>query len=455
MARQLPSFHDLNPVARVRQFVWDLPPGEQKPAMRAAIYASRISWVILRDLTAGRANQQAMSLVYTTLLAIVPVLAITFAILKAFGVQNNVAELMLEFLAPLGDQGVELTERMLSFVEQVNISVLGSVGMAFFVYTLLSTMQKIERAFNDIWHVRAGRSLARQVAEFVSVGLLGPLALFLALGIIATALSSQVVDDVSAVVPLRAVIDQIAIIMPYVVMIGMFTLLYKVVPNARVRFTAALLGGAVAGLIWVATGWAFANFIVTSARYAAIYSAFASLVFFMIWLYAAWLILLTGCSVAYYFQNVRYLSPQLGVARLTLRDTDRITLALLVVVHRAFRQGGRAWPMEALARRLNIPTGMLDDIIHPLQKAGFIAISEDGRHVLAARDAAASYVEEAIQTVRDDLQAGAIASMALRSESAVDELFDRLDAARKEELSHTETIAALLEEADGKKKAAE
>lgn len=451
---RIPDLAEINPILRVRTLLWDTPLPQDNRPVRAAIFTGRIAWVIVHDLIAGRANQQAMSLVYTTLLALVPVLAIVFAVLKAFGVQNHVADLMREFLAPLGAQGAEITDRTLAFVEQVNISVLGSVGLVFLIYTLVSTMQKIEKAFNEIWHVRSGRSLARQLTEFVSVGLLGPLALFLAFGIMATAVSSEIVEDAATVLPIKETLQYIGLIMPYLVMVGMFSLLYKVIPHTHVQPSAAMLGGLTAGLIWVATGWAFATFVVTSARYAAIYSAFASLVFFMIWLYAAWLILLTGCSVSYYYQNRRHLSPELGVARLTMRDTDRITLAVLVITHRAFKKGGRLWPAAVLARRLNVPLGVLEDIIYPLREAGFLAVSEQGGRIMPGRDAAQSDIDEAIETVRRGVQAGALSSMDIHSDEAVDALFARLDEARRGVLKRTATVADLLAEAENLKQEA-
>jgi len=363
-------FSDLH--ARLKREIWSKDGTSRSALKQPFIVAARIIWVVGRDLAAGQASLRAMSLVYTTLLAIVPVLALTFAILKAFGVEDQIETLMLEFLAPMGAQGEEITSQVLAFVEQVNISVLGSIGLVFLVYTLISLIQKIQTAFNDIWHVTSTRSLARQMAAYVSVGLLGPLVLFLAIGVIATTVSSFLLDTVGSFSWLRSTMEELNRLAPYGFMMLAFAFLYLVVPNTRVKIMAAVLGGAIAGVMWVGTGWAFATFVVTSARYAAIYSAFASLVLFMIWLYAAWLILLIGCAVTYYFQNRDHLSAESGIIRLTHEQVKKLSLIMLTVIHRSFRTGDTPWTGERLSRRLGIPPLAVDEISAPLRQAGLV-----------------------------------------------------------------------------------
>lgn len=147
---------------RLRGLIWDRPL-DGAPLWRvAAIEAARIAWVVARDLIEGRLNLRAMSLVYTTLLSIVPALAIGFAVFRAFGYDTYIEGMLSEFLGPLGDQGREITDRMMEFVNRVNTNVLGTVGFAFLLYTVISMIGKIEEAFNNIWHVAASRSLARQ-----------------------------------------------------------------------------------------------------------------------------------------------------------------------------------------------------------------------------------------------------------------------------------------------------
>lgn len=434
-------FSDL--LIKFEREVWSKDGSSDTILKRPFIVAARILWVVIRDLLAGQASLRAMSLVYTTLLSIVPVLALTFAILKAFGIDDQIETLMLEFLAPMGEQGQEITTRVISFVQQVNISVLGSVGLIFLIYTLISLIQKIQSAFNDIWHVTSDRSLARQMASYVSVGLLGPLVLFLAVGVIATTVSSFLLDTVGSFGPLRTLLMEANKMAPYAFMMLAFAFLYLVVPNTKVKFSAAFIGGAIAGVMWVGTGWAFATFVVTSARYAAIYSAFASLVLFMIWLYAAWLILLVGCSVTYYFQNRDHLSPDSGIIRLTLEQAKRLTLIMITIIHRSFQTGDTPWTSARLSERLGIPPQTVEKLCAPLRDAGLLAWAGSRPKLVPTKPADLTKVSEVLSIIDHAESVGAAKDETLGTDQAVDEMFAALSASDEQTLDGR-TIADLI-----------
>ncbi|MEQ9518666.1 MAG: YihY/virulence factor BrkB family protein [Parvibaculum sp.] len=429
---------------RLTQEIW-LKDAENVFWRKPLVITARIAWVIGRDLFSGQASLRAMSLVYTTLLSIVPVLALLFAILKAFNVDDQVEVLMLEFLAPMGEQGKEITGQTITFVRQVNISVLGSVGLIFLVYTLISLIQKIEKAFNAVWQVASDRSITRQVTAYLSAGLIGPLFLFLVVGVIATTLSGFLLDTVGAFEPVRMILQEANKLVPYGVMIGAFSFLYYVVPNTRVRLTSALVGGSVAGILWVALGWGFATFVVTSARYAAIYSAFASLVLFMIWLYTAWLILLIGCSITYYFQNRAHLSPDSGLIRLTVDQTKRLTLLLVTLVHRSFKTGDTPWTSKRLASRLGIPPQAVEVIVATLHDAGFVAWAGHSPKLVPTKPAEMTKIRDLLTLVQQMDALGAARDERLGTDTSVDRLLATLEAARQSAIGER-TIEDLIQE---------
>jgi membrane protein len=437
---------------RVRALIWDTPLDGEAPLplwQTALIEAGRIAWVVGRDLIEGRLNLRAMSLVYTTLLALVPALAIAFAIFRAFGFDSYVQEMLTQFLGPLGDQGSEITRRVMEFVQRVNANVLGTVGFAFLLYTVISMINKIEEAFNNIWHVQAARSFTRQFTEVISMGVLGPIVVLTALGIMAGALSHSFVGGLANLEPIRFVIAQMNRVVPYILLIGTFAFLYAIIPNTRVNPVAALVGASVAGVVWGATGWAFATFVVKSAQYVAIYSAFAGLVVFMIWLYAAWLILLTGCAIAFYFQNRRHLSPAVGLAMLTPRQRNRMAVQALLFVHEAFEKGRPPWTEAALARHLRLPLEGLLEIVRALQMGGFVTLStEKPCRILPSRPAEMVQVADVLAAVRGLAEPGSVGDRALMREPRVDALFARLTA-RENEVLDGATIASLLAESPG------
>ena len=428
-----------------RVLVWQTPLEPLSVWARAGIETARIAWVVIRDLVTGQPNLRAMSLVYTTLMSLVPSLAITFAILRSFGYHERMRTVMAEFLAPLGERGVEVTRVTMEFVENVNVSVLGSAGLALLIYTLVSMMQKVERAFNEIWQVEAGRSIGRRFADFLSVGLLGPLLLFTGIGVLASALSSALVTDLAQVSVISHILSAVNRATPYIVLILVFSAFYFLIPHTRVRLGSAVIGGLVAGVIWGATGWTFATFIVTSARYAAIYSAFASLILFMVWLYTAWLILLVGCSVAFYHQNRHHLSPTVGIVRLTAPQLDRMTVLVLLLIHRAFHRGQTPWTADTLSERLHVPAGALDQILTPLRRGGYLAVSTFGSRLVPTRPPELTRIIDALAMVRKRRERGHIADEELGQDPVADGFFDRLDAARRSVFDDV-TLADLLKE---------
>ena len=138
---------------------------------RKLIDVLRLAYVVLDDLAKGELTLRAMSLVYTTLLSLVPMMAVSFSVLKAFGMHNKQLEpIMLQFLAPMGAQGVEITDKIIGFIDNVKIGVLGTFGVALLFYTAISLIQKIEATFNYIWRLDQHRSIGQRHVDWAATG---------------------------------------------------------------------------------------------------------------------------------------------------------------------------------------------------------------------------------------------------------------------------------------------
>jgi len=429
---------------RAHAFVWDRPLTELPFWQRSLFLAARIGWAVVRDLLGGALSLRAMSLVYTTLLSIVPALAIAFAIFRLFGFDSYIETMLADFLAPLGDQGAEITLQMMQFVQRVNVNVLGTIGFFFLLYTVISLINKVEASFNSIWHVEANRSFARQFTEIVSMSVLGPLLVLTVFGIMAGAVSNSFVGGLAEYEAVRYILDQSSRLLPYAVLIAVFSFIYIMIPNTRVKADAAVVGATVAGVAWGAAGWTFATFVVKSAQYVAIYSAFASLVFFMIWLYAAWLILLGGCSIAFYYQNRAYLSPHAGVSLLTLRQLDRMAVQALLLVHDAFDHGQKPWTEETLARRLHVPMESMGDISAALCDAGLMTIATGTpSRFVPGRPADKTNLADVFAAIRTRRYNRSITDDSLAHDPRIEAFFEKLDE-RQAEIVDDVTIASLM-----------
>lgn len=344
-----------------------------KRRFRAAL---RVAYVTFRDIQQGQLTLQAMSLVYTTLLSLVPLIAISFSVLAGFGVQREIEPLLIEALEALGpEKSVEATERIIQFVDNVNIGVLGGVGLAFLLYTVVTLMQKIESAFNAIWRVSQDRSMARRFSDYLSVILIGPVLIFSALGVTATITATPMIKQLASVEPIGTLIAIGTSLVPYALVVAAFTFIYVFMPNTKVRLVSALVGGIAAGVLWASASFLFTWFIADSANYEAIYSAFATLIVFMIWLYVNWMILLVGGAIAFYHQNPDFVTPHKDSLRLSNRAKERIALSAAILIGRSYYGEEEAWSLERLAKRLRVPRDVLAPVLDALENAGLTTLT--------------------------------------------------------------------------------
>jgi membrane protein len=390
------------PTERLTQLIWD----DELSALRwwkaFPLRWARTLWLLGRELIDGQLSMRAMSLVYTTLLSLIPLLAVSFSVLKAFGVHNQIEPTLQNFLSPLGSRGEEISANIIGFVDNVQVGVLGSIGLGLLFFTVVSLLQKVERAFNYAWQVSQHRPFVQRFSDYLSVLLVGPVLVFSALGATASFMSSGVVQELTTLPVLGWMIESAGRLIPYLFIIAAFTFVYVFVPNTRVRIGAALVGALVAGFLWQTIGWGFAAFVVNSTNYAAIYSGFAILILFMIWIYLAWLILLVGASIAFYQQHPEYLrlpthwSDQVGNWR-----RERLGLLAMCLIAKRHLEGTPAPSADVLAGELKMPMAPVADCLELLLNRGLIiAVGSTPETYLPGR--ASERIE--VQTVLDVLR---------------------------------------------------
>ena len=341
----------------------------------------RILIATARDIAEGLLTLRAMGLVYTTLLSLVPLLAVSFSVLKGFGVHNQVEPMLLNLLQPLGEQGVEITDKIIGFVDNVNVRVLGSLSLVFLFYTVISLLTKIEQALNNTWRIQKSRGLIQRITEYISVIMVGPVLIFSAIGLTASISTSTVANALASMEGYGTLIWIVSKITSFLLVAGAITFIYVLVPNEKVKIKSAFTGAVVAALLWKLTGWVFSSFVAGSVKYSAIYSGFAVAIIFMIWLYLSWLILLVGASVAFYHQHPERTSSRQQVLRLSARLREKIGLLVMLRVGQSFHQDSEKFTKQQLSRNLDIAAEALALVIRPLEKHGLLTESCDNSRV--------------------------------------------------------------------------
>ncbi|PSQ93607.1 MAG: ribonuclease BN, partial [Proteobacteria bacterium SW_6_67_9] len=228
---------------QARRLIWTDPPADAPRWHRLLVQTARMAYAVGNDLASGALTLRAMSLVFTSLLAFVPLLAVSVSVLKGFGAHNRIEPILAGFLAPLGPHADPITQQIVGFVDNVEVAVLGILGVGLLLYTAVSLVRKVEAACNYTWNVYRRRTLVRQFTDYLSVIVIGPVLIFMALGIMASLRSSAVVQGLMGIEPFGSLLRLVAALMPYLLVIAAFTFFYLILPNTRVRLSAALLGG--------------------------------------------------------------------------------------------------------------------------------------------------------------------------------------------------------------------
>lgn len=425
----------------VEEAVWDKRYETGGIAGKIVATALRYLYALIRDLASGQLTMRAMSLVYTTLLSVVPLLAFSFAILKGLGVFEQLEPYLTGLLAPLGEQGERITEQILALVNNVRGSVLGGLGLAFFLYTAISMVQKVEESFNYVWYVAKPRSFARRFSEYLVVLLVGPMLMVAAIGMITSIRSNTVVQFLLNNPQLGPLFVMAGKFVPYVLISGVFTFLYLFMPNTRVSFRSALVGGVCGGVMWATVGALFTTFVLYSTRTLQIYAGFAVAITTLLWLYLNWLILLIGAQIAFYHQRPAFLRIGRREPRLSNAMRERLALNTMYLAGLAFRNPRAPLTFGELSRELKIPTLALTPIVSGLEKAGLL-ITTDKEELIPGRELTRIELRDILNVVRGIGETGSDTPPVW--DDGIDGIGSQLDAAL-DSIVQQQTLADLLD----------
>jgi membrane protein len=342
---------------------------------------AQVLYCSLRELSQGDLTLRAMSLVYTTLLALVPLLALSFSLFKALGLHNQIEPMLMNLLQPLGSEAPRITSMLLDFVDNVKIGVLGSIGVAMLFYTVISMIQKVEAAFNHAWKIPRTRPLSQRVSQYLVLLLLGPLAVSLTVGVTASLSSNRLVSSLLTLPGMNEGVILLGRLTPLLMVCAIFSFLFVVIPNTRVRWRAAAMGGLFSGVLWQLATVGFAEFAAGSSNYNAVYSSFAILILLLIWMYIAWLILLLGAQITFFSQNPQYLTARREAGDLSPQSHDVLSLSLMVEVAKRFAEQAAPPNAEQLTNQLKARPEATNMLISRLLESGLLRETADGGYL--------------------------------------------------------------------------
>lgn len=364
-----------------RRFVdrlWAAADIEASPVRRAAVRSGRVLYIAVEGFVDDLCLLRASALAFTSLLALVPTLAIVFAALRGLGWHGERLEaLILSRATVLSPDAIET---VVHYIDNTNFAGLGVIGGCLLFFTFLSVMANIEQAFNAIWGNATPRSPMRRITDYFGVTIVTSVLLGIAASATALIASAPLAVTLEARWGLVTALERTMGLGAYAMVCAGFAFLYAFMPNTRVRLAPAFAGGLLAGSVWQATQWAYMWVQAGVGAYNAIYGALAQLPVLMAWFFLSWVIVLFGAETAYAVQNLHAYGRDRETRQRAGRGLEDY-VAIAVCAELAQVSAGRAAPSSAddLAERLAVSPRLLGDILERLQRAGLVHRSEEQR----------------------------------------------------------------------------
>lgn len=368
-------------IGKIQKFltedIWILELNQLSRLKKAALKQTRLFYIVIKDFFDDRCQLRSAALAFRTLLSIVPFFALVFAAAKSLGLGKNFVSVILEKIVP-GQE--EVIKNILSYIENTNVGALGYIGFIFLAFIVVGMFSTMEETFNDIWGVKRGRDIFKRIFGYLSLLVIMPL-LFIVIAAFNTILAVNVshlsTQDIWIV---KFTIDNWHMIFAYLITCLAFTGIYKFMPNTKVNFSAAFLGGIIAGSIWHFVQWVYINFQMGVSRYNVIYGAFAALPVFLMWLYVSWVILLLGAEVAFAYQNEKNYAEAKVSENISFRLKEKLALNLMYLI--ALNAEKSQTAME-LANTLRAPVRLVREILFILKKENLLVeISKEKKSFL-------------------------------------------------------------------------
>ena len=347
-------WHDPDPPGRFRLFGYQ---------------ALRVIFLTISGLRDQLVLLRASALSYSTLLAIVPLLAIAFSMLKGLGVHSQIEHLLVNYLTA---EQEALSKKIIEYISNTDFKALGAFGTALLIVAVLMMLSNVERTFNELWGVSSNRSVIRKISDYISVLILGPLLIVISTALMTSLSSHTVVNTLSQYEVFEQFFVLFKTIVPHAGLWIAFTAMYMLMPNTRVRFVPALIAGIACGSLWELAFRVYTSFNIGVARYNTIYGTFAVLPIFIVWLYISWIIVLIGAKMSYAIQNVRSHQQEFKDYTVGQEEREEMAVHVMIKIVDQFHRGAPPLTEGEVSKALSMPVGLIRETISRLAADGLV-----------------------------------------------------------------------------------
>jgi membrane protein len=357
--------------------VWQVPLEGISIVKAYSVRCLRIVMLAVRKYIQHDSSRTATVLTYYSLLNIVPLFAVVFAMAKGFGLKKFVVKQIAE-MAQKANWQASVTDQLIGFADsvlnQAKGGIIAGVGVVLLLWTVISILGKIEDSFNIIWEVKKPRTLVRKFTDYLTVLLIAPLLLVISssITIVATSQINVIVQNIKLLGTFSSVIFLLLKLLPYFTMWLLLTALYLIMPNEKVPIRSGIIGAVVAGTVFQIVQLIYIKFQIGVASQSAIYGSFAALPLFLGWLQISWMIMLFGLEVAHANEHYETFGFHPDYGRIGSATRKLIVLRIYHLLVKKFAIGEKPLTLPEIAYTLKIPVSFVKEIIYELSAKGLV-----------------------------------------------------------------------------------
>jgi len=373
----------LDQIKRLNKIIWHTPLSEISKGKTFIVRQLRIVVLAARGFSNDKVQLRASALTFYSLLSIIPVAAIAFAIAKGFGLDQNLEQLITDKFQANQELLKEVLKIARNALEETRGGYIAGVGMIILFWSVISLLEHIESSFNHIWQIRSSRPWYRKTTDYLTIMLISPVFIVLA-GSITVFVSTQLTDFITNAAILnffKPIITFLIKLAPYILSWIALTILFIIMPNAKVKFVPALISGIISGTILQFLFWLYIDLQFGISKLNAIYGSFAAVPLFIIWLQSSWIIILLGAELSFAYQNISRYEFESEALNISNYQKRALVLMIMHLIIRNFSKGDKPVSAEYIASTLKIPVRLARDILQDLSNVNLVSIIHENEHV--------------------------------------------------------------------------
>jgi membrane protein len=373
MANPLPWL--LEKIKRANEIIWHTSLSDLSKTKSFLIKQVRIVVLSARGFMDKKVQLRAASLTLYSLLAVIPVAAIAFAIAKGFGLDANLEQIVTKQFQTQPEVLNWLLTEARNALQQTRGGYIAGVGMIILFWSVMSLLDQIESSFNHIWEIRGSRTWFRKFTDYLTIMLIAPIFLILSSSItlfVGTKLT-DFISNARILDVMKPVVSFLIKLTPYLLTWAALTILFMVMPNTKVRFRPAFVAGVIVGTVLQILQWLYIDLQFGISKLNAIYGSFAAIPLFIIWLQSSWTIVLLGAELSFANQNLSRYEFESEALNISNYQKRALVLMILNRIVRNFSMGERPLGAEKIAQSLKIPFRLVNDILQDLGNVGLVS----------------------------------------------------------------------------------